>query len=222
MELIAQKREKLGKATKTLKNEGFVPAVIFGNGMDSVNISAEYNIVKKLVLEAGETNLIDIQVEGGDKFKVLVRDLNLDPISGKIIHVGFYKPNLKEKTSVQVPVEVIGEENNELLKGKEAVLLILLDEITVRALPMDLPHEFVVDVSNITAIGEGIRVSDLNFDKSKVEIEDVEETDFVVKLDDVEEMVEEEEVVSEEDAIAKMEATQETAKDEEEKDKEEK
>ncbi|AHB40617.1 TPA: 50S ribosomal protein L25 [candidate division WWE3 bacterium] len=214
MELIAEKREKLGKASKSLKKSGFMPAVIFGKGLKSQAITVSQTEVEKAYNEGGETTLIDIKI-GKDTEKVLFKEMQEDPLTGKIIHAGFYKPNLKEKTEAQVPVEVIGEENNEFLKNGEAIVLILTNEIAVEALPMDLPHAFEIDVSNMQ-VGDVVLASQLSYDTSKVGLVDLEPGDMVIKLDKIEEQVEEEVVVSEEEALEKIEATEETAVEEEE------
>ena len=212
MELIAEKREKLGKASKSLKKSGSMPAVIFGKGLESQSITVSQAAVEKAYNEGGETTLIDIKI-GKDTEKVLFKEMQEDPLTGKIIHAGFYKPNLEEKTEAQVPVEVIGEENNEFLKNGEAIVLILTNEIAVEALPMDLPHTFEIDVSNML-VGDSVTASQLSYDTSKVSLVDLEPGDMVIKIDKIEEQVEEEVAVSEEEALEKIEATEETAAEE--------
>lgn len=213
MELIAEKREIFGKQAKGLKEENLIPASIFGKGLESVSIQIDYVQAKKVYMEAGETTLVDVKIDG-DTTKVLFKEVQFDPISGRIIHIGFYKPNLKEKTQAQVPVEIIGEEENELVKSGEALVLTILDEITVEALPADLPHSFEVDVSNLAEIDAAVTVGELSYDKEKVEIVDLNPEDLVVKLDHAESLEEEEEEISEEEALEGIEATEETAKEE--------
>jgi len=206
MELIAQKREKLGKANKGLREEGQIPGVIYGKGMESISITFDYLPFKKLWDKSGETDLIDIKL-GSEVYKILIKNVQYGPVSGKIIHTELYKPDLTLKIEVKIPVEVIGEDNNEFVKAGEAMVFYVVDEITVKALPMDLPHNFTVDVTSM-AIGGGVTVSQLNYDKEKVEIVDLEMDEFVIRLDKMEEQKEEEEVapVSEEEAIAGVEA----------------
>ena len=214
MELTAEKREKLGKASKGLRSEGSIPGVIFGKGFESFPVTLSQTEVEKAYNEGGETTLIDIKI--GDKTeKVLFKEVQEDPITGKIIHAGFYKPNLKEKTEAEVPVEIIGEENNEFVKNGEAIVLILVNEVAVEALPTDLPHAFEIDVSNMQ-IGDIVTAGQLNYDKEKVALVDLEPDDLVVKLDKIEEQVEEEVPVSEEEELEKIEATEEKVGEEEE------
>lgn len=207
MEIIAEKREKFGKRLKSLKNEGLVPAVIFGKGMESIAISLNYNEFKKLFQQAGETDLIDIKMDS-KKYKVLVKNVQFDPITDAIIHVEFYKPDLTEKIKAQVPVEVVGEETNELIKGGEAMILLLMQEITVEALPEDLPHNFTIDVSAMNEIGSAVTIAELNYDKAKVTIPELDPEEAVVRIDEVKIVEEVEETpVSEEEALQNLEAT---------------
>jgi large subunit ribosomal protein L25 len=95
MQLKAKQREELGKATKYIRRENMIPAVIFGKGMDSVAITLEYVNFNKVYQESGETDLIDIDC-GDKKYKVLIKDMQFDPVTDKIAHVGFYKPDLTD------------------------------------------------------------------------------------------------------------------------------
>jgi large subunit ribosomal protein L25 len=216
MEIIAEKRERTGKKAKILRNEGRVPAVVFGPGMESVNISVGRTEFNRVFKEAGETTLLDLKVEGDKEYKVLVKEIQYDPLSLDYQHIGLYKPNLTELISANIPVEVVGEEENELVKSGGALLLTLVDEIEIRALPTDLPSAFVVDITGLKEIGDGFTVGELEFDKEKVEIVGLEEDTLLAKLDYAEMEEEEEEEVSEEDALAGIEATEETAAEEDE------
>ncbi|MFC1700251.1 50S ribosomal protein L25 [Patescibacteria group bacterium] len=220
MQLKALKREELGKKTKYLKQQNKIPAVIFGKGMESVSITLDYNEFIKVFEEAGETNIIDVVI-GSETYKVLVKEYQLDPVKDTFIHISFYKPDLTIKTQAQVPVSVTGEEENELIKNGDAIALLLMQEITVEALPTDLPNEFIVDVSGLTEFGQGIAISQLKYDKEKVEIPDVDPEEFVVRLDEVIIEEEPEEEVSEEEALEGIEATEETEEGEEGEVKEE-
>lgn len=209
MELIAQKREETGKIVKNLRYAGFVPAVIFGKGLESTNITVNRNEFIKVYNEAGETTLIDIKIEGNGTEKVLVKDVTYNPVTDQLQHIGFYKPNLKEKTSAYIPVELIGQETNPLIKSGEAVAMVLMDEIEVEALPMDLPHKFEINVAELKEIGDHFLASQLQYDKSKVELMGIEEDTVVVKLDYAVQLETEESEVSEEEALAGIEATSE-------------
>lgn len=216
MELTTQKREKTGKANKGLRNNRELPAVIFGKGMESINVSVGYNDFVKVYSEAGETELIDLKMDK-DNYKVLVKDVQINPITDEYIHAGFYKPNLKEKIEVAIPLVLEGEEDNVLIKSGDAVAITLYQEITVSALPTDLPKEFIVNVAELKEIGATITAAQLQFDRNKVELVDIEDDEDIIKFDHATLQEEDSAEVSEEEAIASIEATEESEKDEEEK-----
>ncbi len=214
MELTGEKRQKLGKATKSLKTEGLIPAVVFGKGLKSSSISIKNLDFVRVFDEAGETSLIDLKITGEQDEKVLVKDVQYNPVYGNIIHVGFYKPNLKEKTTAEIPVEIIGADKNPLVKSGQAMVLVLMQEIEVEALPTDLPHTFNIDITNLEKVGDGVTVAGLEYDKSKVTIKDLEDDDLVVKLESAQMAEEkEEEVKTEAEVIEGMEATAEKAEE---------
>jgi ribosomal protein bL25 (Ctc-form) len=165
--------------------------------------------------KAGETTLLDLVIdEAKDSFKVLVKDIQLDPVTSEATHIGFFKVNLKEKTQVDVPVILLREESIPLIKSGEGLLLSQLTEITVECLPLDIPHQFEVDVSGLMEIGDTFTIAALKYDSSKIALVDHNPEDIIVALDyAVMEEVEEETVVTEEELIAGVDATKE--KDEE-------
>jgi large subunit ribosomal protein L25 len=213
MELIAQKREELRKKVADLRKNRIIPGVLFGKGLDSLSVSVDFNSFVKVYAESGENALVDLNVDG-KKDKVLIKDVQFDPITSKPIHAGFHKVNLKEKITAEIPVELVGASEHPLVKSGEALILTLLSEISVEALPTDLPANFEINVLKLEKVGDGITVSELVYDHEKVEVQH-EPDEFVVKLDSAqmaEEPVEAE--VSEEEAIAKVEATEELSDEE--------
>ncbi|MFC1722017.1 50S ribosomal protein L25 [Patescibacteria group bacterium] len=223
MQLAGQKREIFGKKTQKLRYENLVPGVIFGKGLESVPISIDLNSFIKLYREVGETSVVDLKVEN-EKHPVLIKDVQVHPVTSAPIHVGFYEVNLKEKITAEIPLEAKNEELNPLIKSGEAILLVLLNEISVESLPTDLPDNFVIDATKLTEIGDVITIEDLKYDKEKVEIVDIEPDEVLAKLDYAQmlEVEEEEEPVDEADAIAGIEATEEAEETEETEETEQK
>jgi large subunit ribosomal protein L25 len=216
MELAAEKRKEFGKKTQSLRDARCIPAVLFGKGMESVSLTIDYNSFVKIYNQAGETSLVDVAYDN-KKEKALIKDVQFDPVTLRPIHASFHKVNLKEKITADIPVEIVGDEENPLVKSGEGLVLVLLSEIAVEALPSDLPSHFIVNMSGISEIGDGITISQLDYDRSKVEIVDYEEDEIVAKIDYATMAEEPEaETVSEEEAIAGVEATEETADDKEE------
>lgn len=210
MQITAQPREQLGKKTEKIRREQRIPAVVFGPDIDSIPLSVDYKEFVNTYIEAGETSLVDLEIEGQKSpLKVLIADVQLNPVNYKALHARFFKVNLKEKTEVDIPVIVEGEELIPSVKSGEALVLTQLSEIAVSALPSDLPKEFVVNVSGLVEIGDSIKVADLQYDREKVTLVDNAEDDIIAILDYAQSEEELEEEVSEEELIAGVTATEE-------------
>jgi len=223
MQINAKIRQEFGKQNKPLRLQNNIPGVVMEKGRQSTPILLDFVEFTKVFKEAGETSLIDFNVDD-KKFKVLISEVQLHPVSLKPIHAVFRKVDLKQKLIAHIPVEIINEDQNPLVKAGEAMVLKLLDEIAVEALPQDLPKGFTIDASKIANIGDEVRISDLQYDRSKVKISEHNENEPVAKLDKVEEMKVEEEVapITEEEALAKVTATEELSDEEKAKREEEK
>ncbi len=223
MQINAEKREKLGKKVKRIRADRKIPAVVFGSGMESTPVTVGVKDFIDVYRESGESALVDLSIESSkNPIKVLIRDVQLDPLDYSVLHVSFYKVDLTEKTEVDIPIILEGQDQIELVKVGEALVLSQLNEIMVSALPSELPREFVVDVSGLEEIGDSITVGNLDYDREKVEIVDHSEDDVIAVLDyaTIEEE-EEEEVLTEEDLIAGLEATEEVEEEGEEQEESE-
>ena len=183
MQINAKKRTEFGKKAKKVKADKMVPAVVFGKGMESVPLSIPILKFLKVYKTTGETSLIDLKIDGTSSEKVLVKDVQTNPVTNAPVHVGFYKVNLKEKTRATVPVEIKGAELSPILKSGEGVLLTLLNEVDVECLPSDIPHEFIIDVSGFTEVGTAITADQLEYDRNKVKLIDIEQEELKVKID---------------------------------------
>lgn len=158
MELQAQTRVALGKSVKTLRNQGLVPAEFYGRGFPNQTLTVIKGEFEKVLKSAGESTVITLIVDG-KKHPSIIHDLQHDSISGEVIHADFYGVHMDEKVIAHVPVEFTGEAP--AIKAHGGVLNKAVDEIEVEALPADLPHSFVVDVSNLAEIDQSIYVKDI-------------------------------------------------------------
>jgi len=216
MEIQAQKRETLGKKSNIYRKQRQTPAVVYGNKIESTPLVVDTLDFIRVYKKAGETTLIDLKFNDGSE-KVLVKEVQIHPVTMNPLHVSFHKVDLTEKIRANVPVEVTGEEECEVIKSGEGMLLVLLNEIEVEALPTDLVHSFQINVSHLNEIGDGIAISELEYNREKVEIVNKEEDEFIVKIDHAEmEEEPEEEELSEEELVAGVEATEEKEEGEEE------
>lgn len=165
--LSAQTRTVLGRKVKKLRKEGLIPAHVFGHKVKTVHIQVKAGDFHKVFEKAGETGIINLSV-GSEKRPVLVRNLQIHPVTDEPLHIDFYQVNLSEKVKVNVPLEIVGEAP--AVEKKIGLLLTPISEIEIEALPADLPENIQVDISNLTDIGSEIKIKDLKVDRSKVEI----------------------------------------------------
>lgn len=158
--LKATEREILGKKVNQLRRKGIIPGHVFGKRLQTEHVSVKAKDFIKVYKEAGETGLVDLKI-GEEKIRpVLIRQVQIDPVRGGVLHIDFYQVNLLEKTTVKVPILLIGEEP-EIVHIGEAVVIQPMMEVSVEALPADLPEDIKVDITTLKAIDDAIVVADL-------------------------------------------------------------
>lgn len=170
--LKAEIRTVLGRKVKALRREGLIPAHVFGHKVETIHVQVQKSDIKEVFEKAGETGIVDLTIEG-KSHPVMIRNLQVHPLSDEIMHVDFYQVNLSEKVTVNVPLEISGE--SPAVEKKIGLLLTPVTEVEVEALPADLPESIEVDISNLLEIGDEIKVKDLKLDRSKVEVKSDEE-----------------------------------------------
>lgn len=199
--LVAELRNKTGKGiARRLRAQGFVPAIFYGPKTESIPISVDVRSLKKtLQTEARENVLIEMDIrKNGDSIRkvVMLKDVQIDPLSGAILHVDFYEVAMDETIRVEVPLNLIGKAEGTKLGG---ILEQIRRSIEIECLPGDIPKRIDVDVSSLK-IGDSIHIKDLKLEKIKI-ISDPNLTIATVVPPTVEEKVAEE--VVPEEALAK-------------------
>ena len=170
--LTAQKRTVLGRKVKQLRREGLIPAHVFGHKVKTTHVQVKATEFGKVFEKVGETGIIDLDVDK-EKKPVLVKNVQIHPVSDIPLRIDFYQVNLSEKVKVNVPLEITGEAP--AVHKKIGVLLTPLAELEIEALPTDLPENIQVDVSKFENVGDEIKVKDLKIDRAKIEIHADEE-----------------------------------------------
>jgi len=204
-ELDASKREITGKKVKFLRRQGIVPANIYGHGLESTPISVDTRSLKHLLTHAGKTDLISLKIASSkDPVRVLMREIQRNPLTDEPIHVDFYQVSMTEKIKTEVPLVFIGEAPI-LKKVKNISIFHLIDSIHIEALPDDLPHSLEVDVSHLEEMDHTIHIKDIPLGHGITLLSDPEQ--MVVK---VAEARKEEEVVP---AVVEAEAVEEGAEE---------
>lgn len=153
---------KLNAKIRDPKNQGAdkISAVVYGPDVTNASIELDYTEFKKVLKQAGESSLIELNVEGEkEKRLVLVHEIQKDPVEDYFIHIDFLQPNLKEETEAEVPLVFEGE--SPAVKDLGGTLVKNMSEIEVSALPQDLPHEIKVSLESLKTFEDRILVKDL-------------------------------------------------------------
>ncbi len=163
-------RTLTGKKLAGLRKDGFIPSVIYGEG-EPVLAQSAYNETEKVLLAAGYHSTIDVDYDGKKKM-VIVKDVNLDPVSRKIVNVEFQAVSANRAIEATTPIEIVNFETSDANKAHLAILQVM-EEIEVKAKPSDLPKELTVDAAKLATIEDKITVADIVLPKG-VEFADKE------------------------------------------------
>lgn len=180
LSLKADERTILGKKVKHLRRDGFVPGHVYGNKVETEHVTVNLKDFTTTFKQAGETGLIDLKI-GTEKIRpVLVRGVQYDPIKGVPLNIDFYQVNLKEKVTVPVPIVLVGDEPESVHMG-ETVVLQVLSEVEVEALPTDLVENIEVNIEALKNVDDAITVEQLNYNRETLTVL-AEPDEVVVKL----------------------------------------
>lgn len=157
--LALEKREEAGKKLKALRASGLIPSVIYG-GKEPVLAASEYVATEKVLLSAGYHSPIDLEIEG-KKQLAIVKDVQVDPVSRKIVNVEFQAIKANEVVEATTPIVIVNFEASEASKIYHFAMTQALEEIDVKAKPSDLPKELTVDAGALTSVDDKITVADL-------------------------------------------------------------
>jgi len=206
--LKALAREIVGKKTKNLRKNGFIPAVVYGHGGEPQSLSISKKDFEKAFADAGTSTLIDLEIEGKGSVKVLAHEPQINPVTDEPVHVDFYRVKMDKKIKTEIPLEFVGE--SEAVAHQDGSLVTNRDSIEVECLPGDLVSEIKVDISVLKTFEQSITVKDLNIPPTIEVLNDPEEVIALVEAPrSEEELAELEEPVAaeeEKEALEKMEA----------------
>ncbi len=197
LELTVEKRERTGtKSLKALREEGFIPAVIYGKKEESTPIKLSLRNFKKAFKEAGESSIINIKGLKEEK-EVLIHDIDFEPVKGEPRHVDFYAIEKGKKLTVSVPLEFVGV--SPAVKDLGGILVKVMHELEIEVLPKDLPQHIEVDISSIVDFETSLHVGDLKLPEGVIALAPAEEV--VASANEAIEEVFEEPVAVDMDAI---------------------
>jgi large subunit ribosomal protein L25 len=192
--LTLEPREERGsRASRRLRRDGYVPGVVYGIGGECVSFKVDARSVRS-VLSEGHA-LFDVQLDGGERQPVIVKEQQRDPVRGRLVHLDLLKVRLDETIQSTVPLELEGVEDAPGVK-EGGVLEHVTRELQIEALPTDIPDKIVADVSAL-GIAETMMLSSVSAPAGVTLLGEVEEI-VVATVTAPSEILEEEEAIEEE------------------------
>jgi large subunit ribosomal protein L25 len=167
IQLNVQPRTVVGKQVNALRRKGLIPLTLYGGHIAPSVLQADERALRAVLAKAGHNRLISLDTGDSAPHVVVAREIQREPISGRLLHVDLQEISLTEKMTVEVPIVLRG--NAPAVTRGEGLLIHGLEEVSVRVLPTDLIPELVVDVTGLNAVNDALYVSDLKLgDKFEV------------------------------------------------------
>ncbi len=188
LKLEAQPRNLTGRKVRQLRRQGLVPVVVYGNVKDPVNLQVDGRSLERMLHAGGNTRVVELNVEGGDRHNVLVKEVHREPIHHALLHADLFAVNMLEKQHVSVPLVNEGRPAS-LVAGQ--MVLQLQEAVNIEALPADIPAEITIDITELT-LEQPITIADLPALPGVAYLDDPEE--ILVSMIHTKEQLEDEEV----------------------------
>lgn len=169
---LSVKKREAGKA-ESVRESGLIPGVLYGPEIEPVSIAFDYNTFEKLYNEAGESTLVDLIIEGDkESTKVLIQDIQIDPVKRTITHVDLRQIRMGVEMHANVDLVFVGE--SLAIKELGGTLVKTRDQVEVKCLPKDLVSHIDVDLSTIKTFEDMIHVKDLQLPAGMTVVDDAE------------------------------------------------
>jgi large subunit ribosomal protein L25 len=164
-----QIREGRGKGpARRTRRTGNIPATLYGDHKDAISLNVNAKQVGRILRsETGHNTIFSVKLAGGKEEKAMVKDWQVDPVSGSLLHVDLLRIAMDVRMRVKVPVHTFGEPQGVKMQG--GIFEMVTREVEVECLPADIPDEFKVDVSELL-IGKQLRAGDLPLDPKKMKL----------------------------------------------------
>lgn len=158
--LKARARDITGKKVRFLRRDGITPTHLFGHNLKSRSLECNTGELLDVIKEAGMTSLLNLEIDGEKRRrKVLIREIQTDPLGKQLLHVDLYQIKMTEKLKADIPIVLTGEAPAMEIKGRAVQQS--LDNLSVECLPDRLPHEIEVNIGSLNELGDSIYVKDL-------------------------------------------------------------
>jgi large subunit ribosomal protein L25 len=185
--LAATSRTVTGKKVAYLRRDGQLPAVVYGRGVSSDNVSLDAHAFEQLRRHAGPNTLIDLSVDGGKATPILVHDVQLHRVTRVPLHADLYVVRMTEELTVDVPL--VAEGTSEAIENAGGTLMRAIEHVRVRALPDHLPQSIHYSIESLRTFDDTIHVRDLEIPSDATLLTDLDEIVAKVLAPRVEEEV---------------------------------
>jgi len=211
IELNAAPRKVIGKQVKALRRAGLVPANLYGRTVEPVSLQIDARTLKRVLMQAGQSRLITLKVEGREPVQALAREIQREAITGSLYHIDLFAVSMTERIKLDVRIILVGE--SPAVQRGEGVLVHALNTVQIECLPGDLIDSIRLDISGLDKVDAHYAVKDLPVSVGVQILADPDET--VVRVTPVrEEKVEEVVVVPTGEAAAEVEVIEKGKKEE--------
>lgn len=159
LELAVEERAVSGKQVKRLREQGIVPANMYGRNQPSVSLQVNKLVLQKLLSSGGTKVILLLKVGNQPSVQALIKQVHHNPRGGDIFHVDFYRVAATDKLKTSVHLYFTNEASAATLG--DGLVLRTMNEVMVECLPADLPPNIQVDLSRLMNVGDVIRVGNL-------------------------------------------------------------
>ena len=159
--LKAEARKRTGSGVlKQMRREGFIPSIVYGGGTENRNIKVSAKAFSDMRAHSASDNiLVDLEIDGGHRQLAFLKDVQQDPLTGKVLHADFLAVNQDSEITAQIPLELTGEAVGVKMGG---VLEQQLHDVEIRCLPKDLPETIVAAIEHLE-IGQALHAGDVTW-----------------------------------------------------------
>lgn len=217
---LKAKERKPGEGLLAMRKQGQIAAVVYGKGFDNLFVNVAAKEFQKIYKEVKGSVLLDLVMDKKEPFKVLIKEVQKNPLTDEYIHIDFYKVRMDKIIKYEVPLKFIGE--SDAVKNLGGILIHNLSNVEIECLPNDAISEIKVDVSVLKELHSSIKIRDLKVPET-IKILGDNGTIIATVVEPKKEKEEEKEKTEEEaekEAIEGIEDSKEKGKQEEESERE--
>ena len=158
-EVMAERRVVKGKQVRTLRQKGLIPATLYGHNVGPMSLQVERSVVEEILRRGESSSLLRLKVGRDKPISALIKQYQIHPTRGELLHVDFFGVSAREKLRANVPVRFVGQAP--VAESHDVVIVRILDQLSVECYPSDLPTHVDVDLSRLESLDSSIRVGDL-------------------------------------------------------------